>query len=120
MAVLRLFLDCVLIPARGHRAASQASNISWPNRASNSCFFTLQSERKRLMPERIEHMLVDLTAVVTRIGLISSFAGATKWAGVHGTNRYGVRYPGRSARISINVPNVCRPGPDFHFFTEFN
>ncbi len=45
---------------------------------SNSCVFTVQSERKRLMPKRIEHMLVDLTAVVTRIGLISSFAGATK------------------------------------------
>jgi hypothetical protein len=32
----------------------------------------------RHVPKRIEHMLVDLTAVVTRIGLISSFAGATK------------------------------------------
>ncbi len=38
---------------------------------SNSCFITVQRERKRLMPGGIEDMLADLTNVVTQIGLTS-------------------------------------------------
>jgi len=36
---------------------------------SNSSFVTVQRRRKRLMPAGIEDMLVDLTDVVTQIGL---------------------------------------------------
>jgi hypothetical protein len=38
---------------------------------SNSWFVTVQRGRKRLMPAGIEDMLVDLTDVVTQIGLTS-------------------------------------------------
>jgi hypothetical protein len=38
---------------------------------SNSSFVTVQRGRKRLMPAGIEDMLVDLTDVVTQIGLTS-------------------------------------------------
>jgi hypothetical protein len=62
---------------------------------SNSCFVTVQCERKRLMPAGIEDMLVDLTDAVTQIGLRSV---------VSRPDRDELTYPVRVSAQSINFP----------------